>query len=157
MSGFSSIIPLASSMAGSALGAARSANSQAVAQAQLDAQNQAIDRQNQLLATQQAQQDQQQLTLLNQQEAAARAQMGAAGTGAGGGSADAILQGMAQRAADTIGYIDQGAALRTSPRRANLLDSANTLQWANGGLGVFNSFYDTIGRGGGSDALSLLG
>jgi len=141
MGGFESIIPTAINAATSVL---QQNSSQNAAQAQVDAQNQAITRQNQLLAAQQAQQDQQQQQLLAENQATARAQAGASGVGSDGGSADAILQGMAQRTASNIGYNDQTTALRMLAPKTSLLDEAgNALGWAKNGLGVFTSFYDS--------------
>lgn len=140
MSGYESFIPMAISAAGSMSSAFNKSDSQTAA---IDAQNQEIDRRNQLIAAQQAQQDQQQRNLLDQQQASARAQMGAWGTGGDGGSADAILEGMAQRSADSIAGGDQVAALKIQ-NRANLLTSGSSDTLGNG-LGVFQSFYGGSG------------
>ena len=91
---------------------------------------------------QQAKQDQDQRTQLAQNQASLIAQMGASGADGGdGGSADALLQGMSQRANNNIDYIDQTTGLRLSPYKPDLLDAANNLQWAKTGMGVFSSFY----------------
>jgi hypothetical protein len=148
MSGFESIIPLAATAASSIMSSVSKSDAQSAA---VDAQNQATTQRNQLIATQQAQQDEQQRNLLDQQQATARAQMGAWGTaGDGGGSADAILAGMAQRTADSIANGDQMAGLRQS--RANLLTADNNTSLIPNGLNVFQSFYG----GGSGNALSML-
>ena len=148
MSGFESVIPLAATAASSVVSSASTNN------AATEAQNAATNQRNQLIATQQAQQDEQQRNLLDQQQATARAQMGAWGTaGDGGGSADAILSGMAQRSADSIASGDQVAALRQS--RATLLTSDSNNPHGADGLNVFQSFYGG-GGGGGGNALSML-
>ena len=141
MSSFDSIIPLATA----ATGAFSTSNAQTAA---IDAQNQAITQRNELVAAQQAAQDQQQRNLLEQQQATARAQMGAWGTGGDGGSSDAILQGMAQRSADTIAANDQVASLKMQ----NPVDLLTANDPLSGGMGVFQSFYD-----GADGALSALG
>ncbi len=147
MSSFSSLIP--STTAGNGTDPFGTNSNSAAQTAAIDAQNQAIDRRNELIAAQQAQQDQQQHNLLEQQQATARAQMGAWGTGGDGGSSDAILQGMTQRAADTIAANDQVASLKMSP---NLLTAGSSNPLVNG-MGVFQSFYG----GSGSDGAASYG
>ena len=148
MSGFESILPMAATAASSMTSAITKNDSQNAA---IAAQNDAINQRNQMIATQQAQQDQQQRNLLDQQQATARAQMGAWGTaGDGGGSADAILAGMAQRTADSIAMGDQMVGLRQN--HTNLLTSSSSNPLAPGGLDVFQSFYGS----GGNNALSML-
>ncbi|MDO8608514.1 MAG: hypothetical protein Q7R40_18435 [Phaeospirillum sp.] len=133
MSSYASLIP-------TAIGAGSAVSSSMDRSASLAAQNQEINRRNQLIAAQQVQQAQQKRNLLDQQQASARAQMGVWGTGGDGGSAAAILQGMAQRTADSIAGDDQVSALKMQ-KGANLLTSGSNSAAA-GGLGVFQSFYD---------------
>jgi phosphotransacetylase len=148
MSGFESFIPMAATAASSLMSTSSKADSQNAA---ITAQNDATNQRNQMIATQQAQQDQQQRNLLEQQQATARAQMGAWGTaGDGGGSADAILAGMAQRTADSIANGDQMVGLRQN--HSNLLSSNSSNPLVPNGLDVFQSFYGS----GGNTALSML-
>ncbi|OAN50145.1 hypothetical protein A6A04_01675 [Paramagnetospirillum marisnigri] len=107
--------------------------------------NNQIVRRNQMIAAQQDRQARQQRDLLDKQQASARAQMGAWGVGGGGGSADAILEGMAQRSAETIAADDALAQFKMERNTAragqgsgsNLLDSA-----MGNGMKVFQSFFD---------------
>jgi hypothetical protein len=149
MSGFQSLIPLATAGSG-ASDIASALGGNTAQSATIDAQNQDIAQRNALVAAQQAQQDQQQRNLLEQQQATARAQMGAWGTGGDGGSADAILQGMAQRSADSIAANDQLASLRMR-NPVNLLSSGSSNGLADG-LSVFQSFY-----GGSDSAMGTMG
>ncbi|TAN65371.1 MAG: hypothetical protein EPN20_07670 [Magnetospirillum sp.] len=137
MSGFETIVPMALAGASTVAGVASRNSAQGAA---AEAQAQAAERRNQLIAAQQASQDQQQRNLLEQQQATARAQMGAWGVGGDGGSADAILQGMAQRTADSIGRGDQLAAMKIQ-NRTNLLTSGSGGNPVSDGLSVFQSFY----------------
>lgn len=144
MSGFESIIPLAASAASTIAGGVVKNSAQSAA---AEEQVRALDRRNQLVAAQQSQQAQQQRNLLEQQQATARARMGAWGVGNDGGSADAILQGMAQRTAESIAGNDQLASLKMQ-NRANLLTSGSG---SGNGLGVFQSFYGATAGGFGGD------
>lgn len=139
MSGFETIAPLAMSGLGLASSLGQSSAQQSAAEAQAEAQAQ----QNQLILQRQAQEDENQRNLLEQAAATQRARTGAMGVD-GGGSADAILAGMADNTADNIAAGDQSAQLRLRPVRSqdNLLSSAGL---GRSGLSVFSSFYDGLG------------
>ncbi len=143
MSGFEAMIPMAVTAASSVAGAI-SKNSAAgdAPQAQAEAQ----DRQNQYIYQQQLRDQNHQQNLLEQATATQRARMGALGLG-GGGSADAILAGMAEDTAQSILEANQAAQARydrAASRRSqaggsnSLLDSALSPSNA---LSVFKSFY----------------
>lgn len=108
-----------------------------------EARNQAVERDNQVIATQQAEQERQRRNLLDQQQATARAQMGAWGVGGDGGSADAILDGMAQATAGTIAAEGRTARLRMERNRgrARTGGGTNLLDGLGDGLSIFQSFY----------------
>lgn len=142
MSGFESMIPMIASTAMSVAGqASKNSAAEASAQAQAEAQ----DRQNQYLYQQQEREQQQQRNLLEKASATQRARMGAQGVG-NGGSANAILSGMAEETAQSILDSNQAAQARysrTAGRRSqagggNLLDSAMKPSSV---LSVFSSFY----------------
>ncbi|WP_239988471.1 hypothetical protein [Paramagnetospirillum kuznetsovii] len=143
MGGFAAFIPMAVAAASSIASSVQKDNAASDA---ADAQDQAVERRNQMIAAQQEQQEKQQRDLLDQQQATARAQMGAWGVGGDGGSSDAILQGMAQNAADSINAGNQLAQFRmdrnslggSSARGSSNLLDPNML---NNGLSVFQSFY----------------
>lgn len=145
MSSFENLIPTVMNAAGSATGSLTGGNAQS---ADAEAQSQAVERSNQLIAAQQAQQERQQRNLLEQQQASARAQMGAWGSGSGG-SSDAILEGMALNTAEAIAANDQMAQVKLQRNRdtisrsssSNLLDS----EAMSNGLSIFQSFYGGMG------------
>jgi hypothetical protein len=91
---------------------------------------------------------QQQQAAVAQRMAAERAQMGAAGVGATGGSADAVLSGLQDQAdlgqealnAQTTSRLDQVQQAFDERQRANLLDFSN--QW----LGAGSSLLGGSGR-----------
>ena len=91
---------------------------------------------------------QQQQAALAQRMAAERAQLGAAGVGATGGSADAVLSGLQDQAdlsqaaldAQTTSRLDQVQQAFGERQRANLLDFSN--QW----LGAGSSLLGGSGR-----------
>jgi hypothetical protein len=141
MGGFeAAAIPVAMTVASQAIGSQQRQNS---AEAAAQAQYQAADQRNQLVAAQQAQEEKRQRNLLAQQQAAVRARMGAWGTGGGGGSADALLQGMAQQTAESLAESAGLAALKRPARRQSLLDdgAGDALDMVGQGLNVFKSFY----------------
>ncbi len=146
MSGFESMIPMVASTAMSvASQVGRNSAAEDAAEAQAEAQN----RQNQYIYQQQEREQQRQRNLLEQATASQRARMGALGVG-GGGSADAILAGMAEDTAQAILDSNQAAQARyerTASRRTqagggNLLDSA--LNPGNA-FSIFKSFYGSGG------------
>lgn len=134
MSGFEAVIPAVTTLAGSMIGQSQAADSSA-------AQAAAIERQNQVVEAQRAQQEKERQSLLDRQTATARARLAASGAGGdpGEGSAAAILDGIAERGADDLNTINTQAALRT--RSPSLLDGSDDLDWARTGLDVFRSFY----------------
>ncbi|CUW37451.1 conserved protein of unknown function [Magnetospirillum sp. XM-1] len=149
MSGFEAMVPLIASTAMSVAGqVSKNSAAEDAAQAQAEAQ----DRQNQYIYQQQEREQRQQRNLLEQASATQRARMGALGVG-NGGSANAILSGMAEDTARSILDSSQAAQARygrAASRRfqaggGNLLDSV--LKPANV-LSVFTSFY---GSGDASD------
>jgi hypothetical protein len=85
---------------------------------------------------------QQQQAALAQRMAAERAQLGAAGVGATGGSADAVLSGLQDQAdlaqaaldAQTTSRLNQVQQTFDERQRANLLDFSN--RWLNVGSGL---------------------
>jgi hypothetical protein len=137
MSGFETILP-AIGAAGTVLGTAQSVTR---AQSAKEASAQAAALQAEQIEAQRAQQEKERRSLLERQSATARARLAASGTGgeADGGSAAAILDGIARQGAEDIADINTGAALRT--RKASLLDDDDGLAWARNGLDVFRSFY----------------
>ena len=139
MSGFETIAPMV--MGG--LGVANSIGQATAQQSATEAQAAAAERQNQLILQRQAQEDQRQRNLLDQAAASQRAHLGALGVDGNGGSADAILAGMAESSAADINAADQMAQLRTRPVQGqdNLLSGA----LGKSGLSVFQSFYDQMG------------
>ncbi len=137
MGGFASFIPMIASTAMSM--ASKNSAAEDSAQAQAEAQ----DRQNQSIYQQQAQEDLRQQNLLERALASERARMGASGLG-GGGSADAIVAGMAEDTAQNILASNQAAqarANRTISRRSSSSGGRNLLDSANTGLSIFKSFY----------------
>jgi hypothetical protein len=142
MGGFAAFVPM---IASTAMSMASQASKNSAAEDAAQTQAEAQDRQNQYVLQNQAREQERQQNLLEQASATQRARMGAQGLG-GGGSADAILAGMAEDTAQTIVDSNQAAQARvdrTSRRRVqsgggNLLDSALGGQ---NGLSVFKSFY----------------
>ena len=145
MSGFETIIPAAVSVASTAFSASER---QARADAQAESQAEAAARQSQIVEQQRAQQEKERLSLLERQQATARARMAANGTaGDGGGSAQAILDGIADQGLDDLADINANAAVRSrASTRSSLLDDAESLSWAKSGLDVFRSFYGATDR-----------
>lgn len=142
MGGFAAFIPMIASTAMSMASQASKNSAEAdAAQAQADAQ----DRQNQYVYQQQARDQERQQSLLEQASATQRARMGASGLG-GGGSADAILAGMAEDTAQNIidsnqaaqARLDRANSRRTQSGSGSLLDSALSPK---NGLSVLTSFY----------------
>jgi hypothetical protein len=145
MSGFSSIVPTALSLAGSA---AQFDQSASTAQAKADQ----VDRENQIIEAERQQQETERRNLLARQLATQRARMASFGVGLDGGSADAILDGLSQRSASDLAALNQTAALRTARNQASLLDDDDSstsapLMLANSGLKIFSSFYGANGSG----------
>lgn len=141
MSGFETIVPMVSA----GMGMATSIGSAYQAQNAASAQTEAITRQNQLILQRQAQEDQNQRNLLEQAASTQRARMGAQGMDGNGGSADAILAGMAENTANSVAAGDTSALLklRPTPSGDNLLSAAGGI--GRSGLSVFSSFYDALG------------
>jgi hypothetical protein len=139
MSGFEAAIPAVTTLAGSMIGQSRASDSSA-------AQVAAIERQNQVVEAQRAQQEKERKSLLDRQTATARARLAASGAGgdASEGSAAAILDGIAETGADDLNTINTQAALRT--KSTSLLDGSDDLNWAGTGLDVFRSFYGATKR-----------
>ncbi|CAA7612788.1 hypothetical protein [Magnetospirillum sp. SS-4] len=137
MSGFEAVaIPMAIGVAKEAISSQRR---QGAAKAAADAQNQAAEQHNQIIAAQQAQEEKRQRNLLARQQASVTARMSAWGVG-GGGSADAILQGMARQTAESLAENAQTTALRRPAGRKSLLDDGGA-DMVGQGLDVFTSFY----------------
>jgi hypothetical protein len=161
MSGFESFIPMAMSMATTV---AKGVAQQDAQDSAAEARNAAIQAQYDQVAAQQAMQQRQQENLLARQQAAWRAQVGASGAGGdSGGSADAVLAGLADNSAQNITDSQQMAQYNLTQqalRNSNLLDAAssrgglNSLLGSSGdsssgnlgnmlsqGLQIFQSFY----------------
>ncbi len=147
MGSFASYIPMIASTAMSM--ASKSSAAEDTAQAQAEAQA----RQNQSIYLQQAQEEQRQQNLLERALASERARMGASGLG-GGGSADAIVAGMAEDTAQNILASNQAAqarANRTASRRSSGGGGRNLLDSAGNGLSIFKSFYGSGDMNAGSN------